>query len=230
MKVISFNLAGYKDWAERKKPIVDMLSDEGADIVLLQEVKFDPEHSGFSQAREVNSSLKNPYEYMVADVTKYYRPSSSKPYREGLAVLSRLAVVQSETLVLSQAEDDRHPRIIQLLDLKMGSRVLKIANVHFSNNKYSVGQLSELLQILDARGEQRLIAGDYNILTLEQVRRIAGERYRLAYDNQAYKSFKSEDITLDHVMIPHDWIFKSVEVIDDLSDHSAVVCEVKEEL
>lgn len=230
MKIVSFNLAGYSDWESRGELIVTMLDDQHADIILLQEVKFDPVRSGFSQAIEINNSLKMPYEYTTVDVTKYYRPSFGESFREGLAVLSRSAILSSETLVLDQAEDDRHPRIVQLIDLRVGGEVIKIANVHFSNNKYSVVQLGELLAILESRREQRIIAGDFNILTVEQVREMTKEKYRLAYDSCDYRSFVSKGLTLDHVIIPAGWEFGSIEAVDNMSDHSAVICEIKEEV
>lgn len=228
MKIITFNLAGYKDWNNREAAVIDMIDAEAADLVLLQEAKFDPKMSGFSQASHMNGSLQEPYEYVVADITKFYRPSHGEPFREGLAVLSRFAITKSETLVLNQAEDDKHPRIAQLVDLIVGDEVLKIANVHFSNNKYSVAQLAELLQILGSRGEQRIMAGDFNILTVEQVKEATGESYQLAFNHHPYKSFVAENLTLDHMLIPHGWVFESVKAIDGLSDHSAVICEIKE--
>ena len=229
MKIISLNLAGFKDWEQRQEGIAAYIESGAADIVCLQEVKFDTQYSPVSQARLINESLQKSYKHVVADITKYYRPSSGgQPFREGLAVLTNYDFVQSEAIILTQEPDDKHPRICQLIDLEHEGEPIKIANVHFSNNVHSIEQLRELLAILEKRGEKRIIIGDFNILDIDDAREYFSNTYHLSFDYKQYVSFASENITLDYALLPKEMEFKGVSATSGLSDHSALAITIKE--
>ena len=53
--LLTLNLAGYKDWTERQVAIVTALNQANADIVLLQEVRYNPSISPLNQAEFINS-------------------------------------------------------------------------------------------------------------------------------------------------------------------------------
>src|SRR5687768_12197017 len=166
LKIISLNLAGFKDWESRRQKITDFIDKESPDILLLQEVKFDPLISAYSQSTLLNQLLQKPFSFTQTTVSKFYQPSVGGAFREGLAILSKFPIKDSEALVLVKQADDKHPRIIQSADLLIGERQVGIANIHLSNNKYSTEQLRELITIFESRQEERIIAGDFNILQL----------------------------------------------------------------
>lgn len=119
--------------------------------------------------------------------------------------------------------DDKHPRIIQSANLLIDERTIGIANIHLSNNKYSTEQLKELISIFADRKEERIIAGDFNILQLENEKESYADYYTSSIDFKKYVSFPSENITLDYALIPKHFAFESLDVHEGLSDHNALV-------
>ncbi|HSW77542.1 MAG TPA: endonuclease/exonuclease/phosphatase family protein [Candidatus Chromulinivoraceae bacterium] len=218
LKIISLNLAGFKDWELRRQKIIDFIDKENPDVLLLQEVKFDPLISSFSQSTLLNQLLQKPFAFTQTAVSKFYQPSVGESYREGLAILSKFPIKDSEALVF-----DKHPRIIQSADLLINEQTVGIANIHLSNNKYSVEQLRELITIFASRKEERIIAGDFNILQLENEKESYIENYTSSTDFKKYVSFPSENITLDYVLVPKHFAFESLDIYEGLSDHNALV-------
>lgn len=222
MKLISLNLAGFSDWQLRQQRIVDFIAREDPDLLLLQEVQYDPEWSVYSQSVLLNRLLPVPLPFTQSTVSKFYQPSSGTAFREGLAVLSKLPIISSESLVLTKQIDDKHPRIVQNVNLQLEDAQVLVSNVHFSNNKYSVDQLSELVKIFEARDERRIIVGDFNILDLAANREIYDKDYLASVDFKGYRSFPSEGLTLDYALLPRGNKFESLEVYEGLSDHNAL--------
>ncbi len=226
MKLISLNLAGFKVWESRRQKIVEFINEEDPDVILLQEVKFDPLESIYSQSILLNKLLVKPFPYTQTAVSKFYQPSTGKAYREGLATLSKYPISNSESLVLMKQADDKHQRIIQNIDLSVDGGQVGLANIHLSNNKYSVEQLRELLGILTSRKEERIIAGDFNILKLEDQKDSYAENYSSSIDFKKYVSFPSENITLDYVLLPKKLAFQSLYIHEGLSDHNSLIFTV----
>ncbi len=223
LKIISLNLAGFKDWELRRQKIIDFINNENPDVLLLQEVKFDPLISAYSQSTLLNQLLQKPFSFTQTTVSKFYQPSVGDAFREGLAILSKFPIKDSEALVLVKQADDKHPRIIQSADLVINEQTVGIANIHLSNNKYSIEQLRELIAIFASRKEERIIAGDFNILQLENEKESYVENYISSIDFKKYVSFPSENITLDYVLIPRHFVFESLDAHEGLSDHNALV-------
>jgi endonuclease/exonuclease/phosphatase family metal-dependent hydrolase len=222
LKFVSLNLAGFKNWESRQQKIVDFINKADPDVVLLQEVKFDPLKSAYSQSTLLNNLLRTPFPYTQTTVSKFYQPSIGDAYREGLATLSKFPIKDSEALVLVKQPDDKHPRIIQNVDLLVDDQKIGLANIHLSNNKYSIEQLQELLAIFAARKEERIIVGDFNILDLENEKGTYAQQYTSSIDFTKYVSFPSENITLDYVLIPKSISFQTFDVHEGLSDHNAL--------
>lgn len=221
LKIVSLNLGGYTAWGKRIGAIVSYLDQENADVVLLQEVRYDQEEANENQASELNRQLIRSYDFESASVSRFYRPSVGKPYREGLAVLSRMPILRSETLALTQAVDDKHLRLIQNVDMKLDDQKLKLSNIHLSNNKYSVVQLKELMGILVQRDEKRIIAGDFNIFDIHESKE-AYEGYLVSVDFKSYISFPSEGKTIDYMLLPDEYSYQNIVATDGLSDHVAL--------
>jgi endonuclease/exonuclease/phosphatase family metal-dependent hydrolase len=225
MKVTSLNLAGYKNWPERESNIVSYLETTGSDVVFFQEVKFDIEYSPFTQSRHLNSLLVTPYLHSQTSVSRIFESSSSES-REGLAVLSKYPIIDSETIVLKKRADDKHTRIIQKVRLLVDNRIINFTNVHFSNNDYSDEQLEETIRITKSRGETSVILGDFNIFDIKTVSDLYSGDYRVSTDFYQYVSFPSENVTLDYVLVPRDYGFTSLNIGENLSDHNALTFEL----
>lgn len=225
--LLTLNLAGYKDWSNRQTAIATVLNQANADIVLLQEVRYDPSISPLNQAELINSLLAAPYEYSVYDISRFYAPSVGEPYREGLAILSRLSLHNPETLALRKAPDDKHTRIIQSVDVAIDGASFGVTNVHFSNNQYSTSQLKETLDILSSRNKSNLIAGDFNIFDISTQRRLFEDSYIVSTDIATYTSFPSENATLDYILLPNILRFASVKTVEGVSDHNGILAVVE---
>lgn len=222
LSILSLNIAGYKEWGHRENKIVAFINGNTFDIVLLQEIKYDPTVSPLSQALQLNALFEEPFPFTQTTVNKFYMSSNGNDYREGLAVLSRFPITNSEVLVLKQHPDDKHPRIVQNIDLSINKRQLFVSNIHLSNNEHSVSQLSELLSILKSRNEKRIIAGDFNIFSLSDHKQLYDKEYTATTEVKKYISYPSENRTLDYALVPKEYAFHFVQVFDGLSDHNAL--------
>jgi endonuclease/exonuclease/phosphatase family metal-dependent hydrolase len=226
MKVTSLNLAGYKNWSERESHVISYLEAMNSDVVFLQEVKFNSEYSSYTQSKYLNSKLEAPYPYTQSSVSRYYLQSDSIESREGLAVLSKYPITDSEIIVLKKHTDDKHTRIIQKVSLLVDGQMTNFTNVHFSNNDYSDEQLEETLKITKSRDETSVILGDFNIFDIQTVRDLYSDDYRVSTDFYQYVSFPSENVTLDYVLVPRDYGFSSLNIGENLSDHNALTFEL----
>lgn len=229
LTILTLNLAGYKDWAIRQPEVIKVLNQANADIVLLQEVRYDPSISLLTQANYINSLLNTPYGHCVSDVSRFYAPSVGEPYREGLAILSKLPLYNPETLALAKAPDDKHTRMIQNVDVDINGTTLGLTNVHFSNNQYSASQLEEALGILSNRSKANIIAGDFNIFDINAHRASFDDKYGVSTDVTPYISFPTENATLDYILLPKAFHFASIKTLEGASDHNGVLAVVNVE-
>lgn len=225
MKVTSLNLAGYSNWAEREPLIVSYLESTNSDVVFFQEVKLNSEYSALAQSKYLNSKLQAPYPYSQASVSRYYMRSDGSESREGLAVLSKYPIVDSEVIVLTKRPDDKHTRIIQKVALSVDGHIVTFTNVHFSNNHYSLEQLDETLQNLRNTTTISVVLGDFNIFDINAASDLYSSDYSVSTDFSQYVSFPSENVTLDYVLMPKDYSFTSLSIGENLSDHNAITFE-----
>lgn len=227
LTILTLNLAGYKDWAVRQPKVIKTLNQTNADIVFLQEVRYNTPISPLTQANYINSLLDTPYTHSVSDVSRFYAPSVGEPYREGLAVLSKLPLHNPETLALAKAPDDKHTRIIQNVDVDINGMTLGLTNVHFSNNQYSASQLEETLHLLSNRDKVSIIAGDFNIFDISAQRAGFDDKYSVSTDTTLYISFPTENATLDYILLPKAFHFVSIKTLESISDHNGVLAVVE---
>ncbi len=224
--IASLNLAGFKDWQSREQKIAAFLNEAMPDVMLLQEVHLDASVSPLNQAASINSLLSQPFMYSQTTISKFYQTSSGRTYREGLAVLSHFPIENSEVLVLNKQPDDKHSRIVQNVDVSIEGRKIELSNIHLSSNDYAPEQLVELLAILKSRDETRIIAGDFNIFQLQDYAQLYGGEYMASIDFKNYVSFPSEGNTLDYVLTPKTMPISSLEAVDGLSDHNALLFSI----
>lgn len=239
MKLITLNLQGFVNWEERSERICHYLAAEDPDIILFQEVVFLPDISSFTQVELLNRSLKYPYQQVA--VPRLQADAHHQAYREGLGVLSKYPVTKSEVLVLKQAAHDPHQRIVQFIDLSVDDRTARLANVHFSLSTplpdFASEHIRETFGLLEARSEQRIVAGDFNIDTPEIPGAKWAQTYTTSKQTTAYISQvdsvveggKLADRCTDHIWIPRAYAFEGdIQVSDDsLSDHRAVVATIR---
>ena len=221
MKVTSLNLAGYKNWPERESNIISYLEAMDSDIVFFQEVKFNIDFSSYTQSRYLNSLLSTPYQHSQTSVSRIFETGGSES-REGLAVLSKYPISDSEIIVLKKRADDKHTRIIQKVSVLVDGRTVNFTNVHFSNNDYSDEQLEETLKITKSRGETSVILGDFNIFDIQKVSSLYAGDYQASTEFAPDVSVPSEHATLDYVLVPYNYELTSLSVGENLSDHNAL--------
>lgn len=225
----SLNLQGYDYWDVRFPHILHYLQDTNPEFICFQEVVYLPTISTYNQVAVLNQKLGYPYEY--SDVTRLQVGLEHPIYREGLASLSRYQVAKTETIILKQTNGDRHNRIIQLLDVKINNTVMvKIANIHLSVTDmvdFATPQLQEILDLLKARGEKRIIIGDFNINLLEESSTLWKNDYISTCDTD-YISYPKTNKRIDYALVPNEYSITSVSVSgDDLSDHRALTVAIE---
>lgn len=229
MKITTLNLQGFENWQERSPRIVDFLEQEKPDVVFLQEAVYLPEISPFNNAQLLNQKLG--YEYEASAISRLQVGREYPVYREGLAVLSRFAISKSDVVILKQAEGDKHNRIVQLVDIETPDGTIKVANVHFSITDFTdfaTAHLAETLDILEARDEQRIIAGDFNLRgqQWENTQPLWQENY-VSSSSADYVSFPKNNDRVDYVLAPKAYDMRNITTSpDDLSDHRALTVEI----
>jgi endonuclease/exonuclease/phosphatase family metal-dependent hydrolase len=248
MKILSLNLAGRKDFgqsfSERMLKIAQLLDKEKADIICFQEATFS---NNKSLGDNINAITKRPYKYISSELAEQYtlhespREAKSPNLRNelkksdsvltnGAAVIANVKITKSKKVVFdktpadSQGREDYHKRIAQNVDFANG---LKISNVHFASNNNAYLQLDALIKTCQ---DDRIIIGDFNMTSesLAEHRKIWQNNYNESTDFFDYISFSEDGVAYDHVLLPKKYQFVSIHLVDGLSDHSALVCEVSE--
>ena len=225
MRITTLNLRGFFDWEHRMPLLVEYLRELAPDVLLLQEVVYLPEISPFSTVELLNRGLLHPYRQEA--ITRLQRGRRHEVYREGLAVLSRLPVGASQTIALQHETGDPHHRIVQLVDVVGEGGVWPLANVHLSvRDDFALTHLGEVLGMLRAKGEQRIVGGDFNVDHLEQHAEL-WEDAVLTSSVQPYLSHPSSNENDDYFLVPTAYAIDRIQVSgDELSDHRAVTVDL----
>lgn len=174
LKLVTLNI--YHDrhrWDERIPLIVDLLHAEQPDVVALQEVYF-PLRQAHLIADEFNSIGGQPYSVHVA--LKW-----GDAMREGVGILSRLPVLDSERLELPVIE-----RVALRVRVALGEQSVNIACTHLHHQPVHDEEvrLPQMRALLDWMGKVEgpwLMAGDLNALPQSSTIQLASERYQSAY-------------------------------------------------
>jgi endonuclease/exonuclease/phosphatase family metal-dependent hydrolase len=221
---VTLNVAGRKDIDARLDKIIDFLNEEGADIVCLQEVTFD---DGSNLAHKINAELSKPYEFVQADLAEEYI-REGVPQTDGLAILSRSKVYEAKVITLTKVPADEngrpdfHRRIAQLVTLENGT---KITNTHLASNNNSHLQFEELLKLAP---NDSILAGDFNLPKQKMLTRkeIWSKSHTCSIDIKDYISFPKENQTFDYILMPTNKEIVDIRIIEGLSDHNAIACDV----
>lgn len=221
------NLQGFENWETRKINILAYLRQTAPDIVLFQEAVFLPELSAFNQAQLLNQELDYVSEHSA--ISRLQVGLEYSTYREGLAAISQLPIVKTDTIVLKQAPGDEHNRIVQFIDVLLDGAIIKFANVHFSLTDtidFASAHFQETLDIIAERDEERIIVGDFNINNLDALAELWQEHYK-ASTEFSYISYPGMNKRNDYVLIPKSYKFTALSVSNDsLSDHRAITVDI----
>ncbi|MGT2425437.1 endonuclease/exonuclease/phosphatase family protein [Amnibacterium kyonggiense] len=225
MRITSLNLRGFFDWESRSPQITAFLRGVEPDVVLFQEVVYLPEVSPFSPVELLNRDLGMPFRHEA--ITRLQRGRTHSVYREGLALLSRLPLAATQTLALQHEEGDPHQRIVQFADVTADDGVWPLANVHLSvRDDFALHHLGEVLTALRARGERRVLGGDFNVNHLERHASLWHDAV-LTSQVATYQSHPSTRENDDYFLVPNEFRIDRVRVSgDELSDHEAVTVDL----
>ena len=225
MRITTLNLRGFFDWTHRLPVLVDFLRRTDPDVLLLQEVVYLPEESPFTTAELLNRELGLPFRHEA--VTRLQRGRVRAVYREGLAVLTRVPVTASQALALQHEAGDPHHRIVQFVDLAADDGPRPHANVHLTlRDHFALRHLGEVLGMLRAKGERRIIGGDFNVDHLERHAELWDDAV-LTSEVRPYESHPSSAENDDYFLVPTAFTIDDLRVSgDDLSDHRAVTVEL----
>jgi endonuclease/exonuclease/phosphatase family metal-dependent hydrolase len=222
MIITSLNLYGrMNDWPNRQDKIIQYLLETKPDFIFFQEVVYLPDQSPFTQVKLLNDSLGYVHEHTA--VTRLQEGT----YREGLATLSAFPILKTEVVVLKQHPLDHLQRIIQLVDSTYNSHIVKFCNIHLAEKpEHAHEQLLEVLSMLDARNEQRIIIGDFNMPFLEKTSELWKNNY-IASTASPYISYPTGKKRLDYVLLPKEHKFVTISLSNDkLSDHCALTATI----
>ena len=226
MRITTLNLWGYVHWQERQDVIVDYLKEVQPDVIAFQEVVYLPKQFPVSQVHQLAEQLDYPYRY--ESITRLQVGKDGAPYREGLALLSRVPASSVEALSLIQDPRDEHQRILQLADFTTDEGTIKLANAHYSITDtfdFATPQLNETIALFNARGEQRIITGDFNIRGLSTENASWSTDYTLVNDGN-YVSFPETNDCIDYFLAPHAYTATDLLISPDgLSDHRAITVD-----
>jgi len=103
------------------------------------------------------------------------------------------------------------------------------ANIHFANKEeWAQNQLSEFLNFIHSRKEKRIMAGDFNLYGLPKYSSLT-KGYELSYSYKKYVSYPKDNYCLDYVMLPDQFKFTGLELLDTyMSDHKALFVQFTE--
>lgn len=231
LTLTSLNLQGFEDWEAREPKIKAYLESVDPDVVLFQEAVFLPSVSPHNQAQLLNQDLGYPFE--VSTISRLQVGLEYPTYREGLALLSKYPISSSDTLILKRADGDELNRILQMIDIVIDGRIVRLGNVHFSITDvidFATPHLEETLAILKSRNEKRILIGDFNLSYLEESENLWGTDYKATTEVPyiTYPTWRDGPKRTDYALIPNEYSFNAITVSEDgLSDHRALTIEIE---
>jgi len=233
MKLLNLNIYNYNNWEKRKSKIIKFIKKHNPDIIALQEIRDDIKFNkkGDNQAKQLKRELDYPYYsfYSITDKRKE-RPGKYKRFcREGMAILSKYPIVSSKGVTLKKHKDDRYTCGFLQVKLKLKNKKVDLFNLHFSNSSYfSLLHLLETLKYIEKEKIKPILVGDFNMYESDVLHSLTKEKFTSSMKYKKYMSYPIRKWTLDYVLIPKKYKFKSFECGGKgLSDHKALIAEIK---
>ncbi len=244
LKVLTLNIWRYYEWEKRKEKVIEFLKEQDADIVFLQEVAYDERLKSKlnNQLDEINSQLNYPHMRYgkLMEMREWHGKPIDRDMHYGLGILSKFPIKHSEVVILPHVEKNKKFGFMHIVtEVVNDSRKknIDIINVHFENtNEGSKEHLKQTLEWCRKREFKPIIAGDFNMKIIEDLRTLAEKDYWISYLIKEYKSFMPTEfsndkkpVTLDYV-ICHKEKFKILDVEcinNDISDHNPVIAKIE---
>lgn len=233
VRVVSWNIALGIRLAAVNRHLASSDNLRHADILALQEVS---RTRRTSQARTLATELRMNYVYAGAHRCQLDR-------ERGQAILTPHPILRAWRVNLPRV---RHPRIALAADIRIGSKVVRVVNVHLENRtrinpfiiRRRAHQLSYLLDWIESQGHRRtILAGDLNTLgfivdrgrseILPEMLEAAG--YADAHPGETRSTHRPLWSRLDYIFTRHARAVRSAIEVDTgrLSDHLAVWADVE---
>ena len=231
IKLFNLNLWNYTKWKVRRPKILRAIKKYNPDIIAFQEIRDDVRFNkkGDNQLKQLNKALKYPYYafYQVADKRKGF-PEKYKQYCvEGTGILSKFPILKVERKRLKKHKNDRY--ICGNLYAKIKSeKTFDLVAVHFSNTDlFSKLHLIETLKWIKSKKINPIIVGDFNMWRQNVLHKLTGNKFKSSVKFKKYLSYPLRQWTLDYVLIPKEFYFKSFKCLNErLSDHRALFAEI----
>ncbi|MBW6442755.1 endonuclease/exonuclease/phosphatase family protein [Patescibacteria group bacterium] len=240
IKILTINICRYYEWEKRKKKIISFLKKENADIIFLQEVAYDErlKDKWENQVEEINKKVKYPSSKFgkLMEMNKWHNKPVDWVIFYGFGILSKYPIKCSEVIILPPVEKNKKSGFMHIV-IETPKGNINLINVHFENtNKGSKEHLKQTLNWCKEKKIKSIIAGDFNMKIVRDLKEIAEKDYEISYSIKPYKSFMPNDFSHDKVPVTLDYIiidkekfkFISVECTNNhISDHNPVVAEIK---
>lgn len=190
--VMTLNLANYHDhanWEERATMIADEIQKTHADIITLQETRFDPDQPSTQRtyqdmAQQILYRLNKRGDFLNASIVTqpamyypdraqayplpaYLSPTHQSSYWEGLSVISRIPIQETGSVFLSMPANchDANQRNTQYVKVENNGKPLYIANIHFAYDEpCTLSNARETMAYFNAivKDQPMIMLGDYN--------------------------------------------------------------------
>ena len=175
MKIISWNIANYDDhpkWITRKNLIADEIIKADADIIALQEVRFNRDHPStkatyLNTAEQILTQLQSRNVLLDAKIitqpAMHYKPFG---FWEGLSIISKDDVIETGAIFHSYIHNsvDLNKRATQYLVAVSNNFVFFLFNTHFSNDETNLrSNIGEMMSYTERfAGYPQVLLGDMN--------------------------------------------------------------------
>ena len=240
LKILTTNIWRYYDWEKRKEKLINFLKEQNSDVVFLQEVAYDDrlKDKWNNQVEEINEKVNYPFSTFdkLMEMKKWHDKPIDWIMFYGFGILSKYPIKHSEVIVLPPIEKNKKFGFVHtIMETPEGN--INLINVHFENtNKGSKEHLKQTLEWCKKRKITPIIAGDFNMKIIEDLKELAEKDYEISYLIKPYKSFMPTEFSHDKVPITLDYIIvhknkfkinKIKCINNDISDHNPVIAEIE---
>ena len=167
IRIFSLNIWNYNEpWGLRRELIVESIRQSKPDIVALQEVQYRSWENPRHQADQIARSF--PEYDLVWQPAHYYVDEEGVKSWEGLAILSRLPIIDRHYTLLSRDEkdpQDEFQRIVLGTEIHTPEGAFWVFTTHFplsAEARERVVREAYDFVVNTARGKPFVVAGDFN--------------------------------------------------------------------
>ena len=175
MKIVSWNIANYDDhpkWITRKNLIANEILKADADILALQEVRFNKDHPStkatyMNSAEQILTQLQSKNKFIDAKIiTQPAMHFSQTGFWEGLSIISKNDIMETGTIFHSHIHNnkDMNMRVTQYSAIVSSNFVYFLFNTHFSYDEMNLrSNIGEVMSYTDRfAGYPMILLGDMN--------------------------------------------------------------------